>query len=120
MGCASFTEFIVAMVQTPSDGTWQPMENSPPGIHTIPFGALGGGGVWLGTVGAKCELLVTGITSPAAATDKSPTAFRASVVRRQRLRYSSFAISSHLSFWITRKYLKIGERSKLIPVGSWE
>ena len=55
MGCASFTAFIVAMVQKPVDGSLQPIENSPPGIHTMPSGALLGRGSWLGTVGAKAD-----------------------------------------------------------------
>ena len=41
------------MVQTPSDGTTQPIENSPPGIHTMPSGAGPRAGVLFGTVGAK-------------------------------------------------------------------
>jgi hypothetical protein len=53
MGCESRTEFIVAMVQAPSDGARQPIENSPPGIHTMPDGAFVGEGVGLGIVGAK-------------------------------------------------------------------
>ena len=53
MGWESFTAFIVAMVQTPCDGALHPMENSPPGIHTMPSGAFAGAGVLLGTVGVK-------------------------------------------------------------------
>src|SRR6185436_12071105 len=33
-----------------------PIENSPPGIHTMPCGAGAGAGVLFGTVGAKGEL----------------------------------------------------------------
>ena len=34
-------------------GVRQPIENSPPGIHTMPSGAGPGAGAWLGMVGAK-------------------------------------------------------------------
>jgi len=51
------------MVQTPSDGTLQPIENSPPGIHTMPSGAFVGGGVLLGIVGAKADPPMVGAPS---------------------------------------------------------
>ena len=73
--------FMVSMVQTPSDGTWQPMD-SPPGIHTIPFGAFDGSGVWLGTVGAKAEVLVSGATTSPATACESRAAFMASTPKR--------------------------------------
>src|ERR1019366_2112837 len=41
------------MVQTPSEGARPPIENSPPGIHTMPAGAVVGAGIGLGIVGAK-------------------------------------------------------------------
>src|SRR5450432_3298138 len=66
MGCVSLTDCIVAMVQKPDDGAMQPMENSPPGIHTMPSGALAGAGVMLGTVAANGEALVAGATASAA------------------------------------------------------
>src|SRR5271165_6678340 len=65
MGCASFTAFIVAMVQTPSDGALQPIENSPPGIHTMPSGAFLGAGVCLGIVGTKSVPPMVGAPSSA-------------------------------------------------------
>jgi hypothetical protein len=96
MGCASFTAFIVAMVQTPSDGTLQPIENSPPGIHTIPSGPFVGGGVLLGTVGAKVEAFVTGTTSSAATAGEDQPAFMANAARRQRLIWLAFIATNVL------------------------
>jgi hypothetical protein len=46
------------MVQTPSFGIWQPIENSPPGIQTIPAGAFLGAGAEFGMVAANGEALV--------------------------------------------------------------
>src|SRR5271169_2518177 len=43
----------------PSLGTVQPIENSPPGIHTMPAGAGLGTGVWLGRVGANGDTPAT-------------------------------------------------------------
>jgi hypothetical protein len=58
------------MVQTPSEGARQPIENSPPGIHTMPGGAFLGAGVGLGIVGAKGETAApAGIVWPATATE---------------------------------------------------
>ena len=69
MGCESLTEFIVAAEQTPPDGARQPIENSPPGIHTIPAGAFLGAGVGFGIVGAKGETAApAAIVWPATAT----------------------------------------------------
>jgi hypothetical protein len=85
MGCASFTAFIVAIVQTPSDGSVQPIENSPPEIHTIPSNAFVGGGVLLGTVGAKVEPFVTPEISLATATSKEQLALTASTLKIQRI-----------------------------------
>ena len=48
------------------------MENSPPGIHTIPFGAWAGGGFVLGTVGPNA--------SPALAGDPGPVDERRAIV----------------------------------------
>src|SRR3974390_1652904 len=62
MGFASFTAFMVARVQTSSDGASQPMENSPPGIHAMPLGAGPGGRVLFGIVGANAD---DGAGSPA-------------------------------------------------------
>jgi hypothetical protein len=84
MGCASFTAFIVAMVQTLSDGSVQTIENSPPEIHTIPSKAFVGGGLLLGTVGAKVEPLVTAEISSATATSEGQLAFMASALKIQR------------------------------------
>ena len=53
------------MVQKPVDGSLQPIENSPPGIQTMPFGALLGTGSLLGTVGAKAEPPMAGPPSSA-------------------------------------------------------
>src|SRR5450631_443455 len=66
MGCESVTDCIVATVQMPSFGVWQPIENSPPGIHTMPGGAFVGAGAGLGMVGANGEALVAGATTSAA------------------------------------------------------
>ena len=59
----------------------QPIENSPPGIHTIPAGAFLGAGVGLGIVGAKGETgapaaivwpaTATALVSPVAGDDQS-------------------------------------------------
>src|SRR5437879_2845425 len=38
------------------EGSRAPMENSPPGIHTMPSGALPGGGAELGMLGSKPPL----------------------------------------------------------------
>jgi len=65
MGWASFTAFMVAAVQKPVDGSLQPIENSPPGIQTMPFGALLDTGSLLGTVGAKAEPPMAGAPSSA-------------------------------------------------------
>ena len=65
MGCVSFTAFIVAMVQKPVDGTLQPIENSPPGIQTMPFGPLFGTGILLGIVAAKADPAMVGAVSSA-------------------------------------------------------
>jgi hypothetical protein len=65
MGWASFTAFMVAAVQNPADGSLQPIENSPPGIQTMPLGVLLGGGSWLGTVGAKADPPMAGALSSA-------------------------------------------------------
>jgi hypothetical protein len=65
MGWASFTAFMVAAVQKPVDGSLQPIENSPPGIQTIPFGALLGTGPLLGIVGAKADPVIPGAPSSA-------------------------------------------------------
>src|SRR5882757_9107025 len=71
MGCASLTEPIVAMVQMPSLGAVQPMENSPPGIHAMPDGALVGAEVLLAMVGANGEAALVSV--PAAAGRLQPT-----------------------------------------------
>ena len=81
---------FIAMVQTPSDRTLQPNENSPPGIHTIPSGAFVGGGARFGTVGAKVEAFVTGTTSPAATAGEGQPALIASAPRRQRVIWLTF------------------------------
>jgi len=60
----------------PSDGVVQPMENSPPGIHTMPAGAFVGAGAVLGTVGANGEVLAAGAVSIAARAVKMPPAHR--------------------------------------------
>jgi hypothetical protein len=65
MGWASFTAFMVAAVQKSVDGSLQPIENSPPGIQTMPFGALLGTGRLLGTVGAKVDPPMVGAPSSA-------------------------------------------------------
>jgi hypothetical protein len=65
MGWASFTAFMVAAVQKPADGSLQPIENSPPGIQTMPLGALLGTGSLLGTVGAKADPPMAGAPSSA-------------------------------------------------------
>src|ERR1700693_6119056 len=65
MGWASFTAFIVAAVQNPVDRTLQPIENSPPGIQTMPCGALLGTGNLLGNVGAKAAPSLVGARSSA-------------------------------------------------------
>src|SRR5579862_6685476 len=46
-------ESVVACMPTMfiSGGSWAPMENSPPGIQTIPLGAGPGAGCLFGTVG---------------------------------------------------------------------
>jgi hypothetical protein len=59
------------MVQKPVDGTLQPIENSPPGIQTMPFGALFGTGISLGIVGAKVDPPVVDAPSSAAAAGES-------------------------------------------------
>ena len=43
------------------------MENSPPGIHTMPAGAFVGAGAVLGTVGANGEVLAAGAEKVGAA-----------------------------------------------------
>jgi len=43
------------MLQRDSLSTGLPIENSPPGIHTIPAGTVPGAGVEFGTVGAKAD-----------------------------------------------------------------
>jgi len=72
MGCVSSTDCIVAIVQKPDDGVMQPMENSPPGIHTMPSGAFVGAGVLLGIVGAKGEAVVVATSSAATAVEITP------------------------------------------------
>src|SRR5260370_34340484 len=73
MGWASFTAFIVAAVQYPVDGSLQPIENSPPGIQTIPLGALLGTGSLLGTVGANADPPIAGAPSSAEMAGESHT-----------------------------------------------
>src|SRR5580700_4759011 len=65
MGWASFTAFMVAVVQKPVDGSLQPIENSPPGIQTMPSGPLLGMGSLLGTVGPKADPPIAGTPSSA-------------------------------------------------------
>src|SRR5215471_14992779 len=50
---------VACMPTSPSRGeSAAPMENSPPGIQTIPAGAGWGAGAELGTVGAKLTVAV--------------------------------------------------------------
>src|ERR1700722_10199740 len=52
-----------------SGGSCAPMENSPPGIHTMPGSALPGESVLLGTVGAKgtpADIIAAGLARCAA------------------------------------------------------
>jgi hypothetical protein len=56
---------MVAAVQNSVDGSLHPIENSPPGIQTMPLGALLGTGSLLGTVGAKAEPPMAGAPSSA-------------------------------------------------------
>src|SRR6188474_639321 len=44
-------------------GSLLPIENSPPGIHTMPSGATAGGRVGLGTVGRNAEAVEVGCGS---------------------------------------------------------
>src|SRR6266705_1776279 len=53
MGCAS--RVTPARLQIASPVSSLPIENSPPGIHTMPSGLAPGAGVLLGMVGAKSE-----------------------------------------------------------------
>ena len=60
------------MPTSPSPGeSAAPIENSPPGIQTIPGGAVRGAGAVLGVVGPKPPLVVTGVTAAVAAGDLS-------------------------------------------------
>jgi hypothetical protein len=52
-------EFMVAGVQMPSDGAWEPMENSPPGIHTMPLGAGPVGVILFRIVGSNVGAFVS-------------------------------------------------------------
>src|SRR3974390_788610 len=87
MGCVSLTAVSVALVQNSSDASWQPMENSPPGIHTMPSGAGPGAAALFGTVGAKAaeagagEPLAARVSAADAARD-SRTKARATHARR--------------------------------------
>src|SRR6478672_11855070 len=57
-------------------GSGEPMVNSPPGIQTIPAGAVAGAGVVLGTVGAKpSSARARGTLMSAVRTDEMKTAF---------------------------------------------
>ena len=67
MGRASFVAFMPT--SSMSGGSFAPMENSPPGIHTIPAGVFAGGTSLLGTVGPK-PFVVDG-----AVVDGEPPAF---------------------------------------------
>src|SRR5262245_66564587 len=66
-------ESLVACMPTaPSPGeSAAPIENSPPGIQTIPGGAGRVASAVLGTVGPNPLLVVTGVTAPVAADDVS-------------------------------------------------
>src|SRR5262250_2793974 len=66
-------ESLVAFMPTsPSLGeSAAPIENSPPGIQTIPGGAARGAGAVLGVVGPKPPLVVTGVTAAVAGVDLS-------------------------------------------------
>jgi hypothetical protein len=71
---------MVAEVQKPVDGSLQPIENSPPGIQTMPLGALSGTGSLLGTVGAKAEPPMAGGPSSAETAGESHAMLRTSSV----------------------------------------
>src|SRR5262245_23539801 len=63
---------VACMPTSPSMGeSAAPIENSPPGIQTIPGGAARGAGAVLGTVGPKPPLVVTGVTAAPAVDDLS-------------------------------------------------
>src|SRR5262245_54375382 len=66
-------ESLVACMPTaPSPGeSAAPIENSPPGIQTIPGGAGRVASAVLGTVGPNPLLVVAGVTAPVAADDVS-------------------------------------------------
>src|SRR6266478_5481920 len=79
MGPASFDAIGISWLPLPF--TAAPIENSPPGIQTMPFGALPGALVLLDSVGANAELPSCASSHCARAGLKLTTAIRVKMIR---------------------------------------
>src|SRR5437016_1042010 len=84
-------------------GSWLPIENSPPGIQTMPFGASTGGGVLFSIVGPNVPAVLcdascaTGAGSAAFCTAGDPERWPA--VTAQAVNAATNRISPNQAMW---------------------